>query len=575
MTILDQFNKNRKVQILLVVLILLLINFIVFYLYGRFDCTSEKRYSLASSTEKLMENQKSQVYVKVYLDGDLPAGFLRLKNATKDLLKEFKTSSTARFTYEFINPIAKATTDEDKLRIYQELSARGLLATNLKLKTNEGLTEKIIFPCLEVIVDGKPKVVQMLENQLGYTAEENLNNSIISMEYKIANAIKSLEYKESFQVYFLQGQGEYVPVQLESLKSLLLANNISLTPLDISGNIEDSALVWVPKDADLLIIARPFGKFSEQIKYKIDQYIMNGGKVLWALDGVDAKMEYLRNKDNTFTAKAINLGLEDMLFTYGVRVNQNLIQDAQQSAPIPIMDEKTNKPMLFPWLYSPLLTPSDKHPISKNLDPILANFSSSIDTISENGIKKTTLLHTSNYGKAIPEPVRVHLSMVGKEPNFKNFKQANIPVAMLLEGEFTSPYKNRLKGEFIKSMKTLGYEPKVSSPSTKMIVISDADIVRNEISAKGEIYPLGYEPYSKQTFANQYFVLNCIEYLVDNNNLLDARNKEIKVRLLDANRVQTEATKWRIINILIPILAVIVFSIIYRYIRRRKWTDIE
>ena len=237
-------------------------------------------------------------------------------------------------------------------------------------------------------------------------------------------------------------------------------------------------------------------------------------------------------------------------------------------------DEATKEPLLFPWLFSPLLTPSLAHPIGKNLDPIYAQYASSLDLI-QNDIKKTVILSTSPYGRAIPEPVRVHLSAVKDKPDFKYFKQPNLPCGVLLEGKFVSAYKNQLGVDFVKKITEAGQTPKERSVDNKMIVLSDADILRNEVSSKGEIYPLGFEQFTRQTFANKDFVLNCIEYLIDPNNLLATRNKEIKVRLLDAQRTKTESTQWKTLNLVLPLSLVIIFAIIFNYMRRRKWTTAQ
>ena len=570
-------KKTLWVRLTAVLAILILINLIASYIYHRFDMTTEKRYSLSSSTKKLLTKLKSGAFIKVYLEGELPSGFLRLRNSTEDLLKEMESQSGGRIKYEFINPVKHATTEEEKYKIYQELTAKGLQGTNLKVQSDESYKEQVIFPSLLVTIDGKSFPVNILEHQLGYSAEEKLNHSIISLEYKIANGFKKLTETREYTIAIMQGHDEYIPSQLFDVARTLEESKYNIIAVDVSSKVKskagDSLGTWIPPKTDLLIIARPMKAFSEVEKYRIDQFVMNGGRILWAIDGVDARTEYLKNENNMFTGQGIELNLEDLLFTYGVRINKNLVQDAQQSAPIPLIDNSSKEPMLFPWIFTPLLTPSNDNAIGKNLDPILSQYASSIDTI-QNGIRKSVILSTSQYGRALPDPVRVHLSAIKEKIDFKYFKQPYLPVGVLLEGRFNSLFKNRLNNEFVTQASELGIAPKEISTENRMIVLSDADIIRNEVSPKGETFPMGYEVYSEQTFANKDFILNCIEYLLDENNLLAARNKEIKVRLLDAKKIKQESTKWQLINLVIPFILISLFAIIYRYVRKRKWTSL-
>jgi ABC-2 type transport system permease protein len=570
-------KKTLWIRLAMVIAIIVLVNFIASFLYKRFDLTSEGRYSLSESTKNLLENTKHKAFIKIYLDGeDLPSGFLRLRNATEDVLKEMNSESNGKIQYEFTNPVKNATNEDERIKIQQELISKGLIPTQLRVKKEDGFKEQLIFPCVQVSVNGKSWPVQILENQVGFPPEYALNNSIISLEYKIANAIKKLTDEKVYTIGIMQGHGELRPEELNDLANILTENKYEVNFYDVKkkvlSNQGDSLGSWFPQNTDLLIIAGPQQPFADVEKYRLDQYVMKGGKILWALEAMDARMDYLRNESNMFMAHGIDLNLEDILFTYGVRINKNLVQDGQQSAPIPILDEATKEPLLFPWLFSPLLTPSLEHPIGKNLDPVYAQYASSIDLI-QNDIKKTVLLSTSQYGRAIPEPARVHLSAVKDKPDFKYFKQPKLPCGVLLEGKFVSAYKNKLGLDFVKKITEAGQAPKERGIENKMIVLSDADILRNNVSAKGEIYPLGFEQFSRQTFANKDFVLNCIEYLIDPNNLLSTRNKEIKVRQLDAQRTKTEGTKWKSLNLILPLSLVIVFAFIFNYLRKRRWTS--
>jgi ABC-2 type transport system permease protein len=574
----SQNKKERnalRFRLLIIVLSLVMINVIAAFVYKRFDLTTEKRYSLSDATIKLLKQNKKNIYIKVYLEGDLESGFLRLKNSTKDILQEMKSASGGSFSYDFINPLPSTATEEQKFAIYQELAGMGLQPTNLKVRKEDQYEERIIFPSLLVSVGENTLPVQILENQIGYSPEEALNHSAISMEYKIANAIKKLSYNDIYNVSFLQGHGEYPPAYVFDFTNKLKESryNVSFNAIGkgFISNTGDTIMPWNYKTCDLLIVARPVAPFSEFEKFQIDQFIMRGGKVMWLLDGMDADNGYLQNPELLFMAKSHSLNLDEQLFKYGVRINKNLVQDGQQSAPIPVIDNKTDEPMLFPWLYSPLLSPSNAHAIGKNLDPVLSNYCSSVDTIAENGITKTIILSTSQYGRALPEPVRVHLAAIKEKQDFRFFKQPFIPAGVLLEGKFTSLYKNRMEVDFVKKLQEIGISPIENGKNTKMIVFGDADIIKNHVSQKGEQYPLGYEIYSKQVFANMDFLKNCVEYLTDTNGLLTARNKEIKLRLLDKQKVKEESIKWQLINLLIPISLIVIFAFAYNYFRKRKW----
>jgi ABC-2 type transport system permease protein len=568
-------KKSIFFRVFSMLAILVLTYLISSLLHWRLDMTGEKRYSITDATKSILRKQEDPILVKVYLEGDLQTGFLRLKNSTKDLLTEMREASGGKLTFEFINPIEKAKNEQEKVSIYKDLVKKGLQPTNLKIKSDEGYSEQIIFPGLLVSIGDQTLPIQILENQVGHSPEEALNHSAISLEYKIANAIKKLTQKEDVVVTFMEGQGEYSEIQLldfvKKLEESKYKVRFTNVRSKVKGSTGDSVGVWFDPKTELLIIARPTQPFTEVEKYRIDQFVMNGGKVLWIFDGVDAEMNYLRNDQMMFMAQGFNLNLDDQLFQYGVRINKNLLQDAELSGPIPIMDNNTHQPSLYPWLFYPYLVPNNAHPIGRNLDPIQSLFASSIDTIN-NDIRKQVLISTSKYSRALPEPARVHLGAIKEKPNAKYFKQSYLPVGVLLEGRFQSVFKNRLAPEFVNKANQMGLKPIARGKETKMIILSDGDIVRNEVSSKGETYPLGYNMYTNQTFANMDFMINCVDYLTDMSGLITARNKEIKLRLLDKQKIKEEQIKWQMINLLVPTGMVILFALIYTYIRRRKWT---
>jgi ABC-2 type transport system permease protein len=372
------------------------------------------------------------------------------------------------------------------------------------------------------------------------------------------------------RVAFLTGNGELQPIEMLDYARTLTENLYELKSVNLQENYRIT-----PVDFDAIIIAKPTIKFEEKDKFKIDQYVMNGGKVIWLIDEVWADMDSLRNQQQMFMAYTQDLNLDDMLFNYGARINGDLIQDAQNDNPIPlVVGNLGNSPQtqLFPWMYFPVFISGSEHPIVRNLDPVSGFFANTIDTIRNPGIKKTILLTTSAYSRALLAPTRVHLGIIREQPDPSKFKQPNLATAVLLEGKFKSVFKGRIASSYLEigdTVKELKY--KEESAANKMIVISDGDVIRNELQAGGGIWPLGYYNITGQTFANKDFLLNAMEYLVDDSRLIESRGKDIKVRKLDMIKVKDEATKWRIINIGMPLLLIILFGITYNAIRRWRY----
>lgn len=563
-------KRNSLLFLIGVIGVGLVVNFIANRFYTRIDLTKEKRYSLVQPTKSLLRNLDDVVSVQILLDKNVNAGILRLRNSTEDLMTEFKAYGGSNFEFEFIDPL-KNKNEAQQVDIIQEYRKKGILGTNLKIQSDEGFQQKYILPGAIITYKGRQIPVNILENQLGYSPEENLNNSIIGLEYKFSSAISKLQQHYKPRILFTQGHGELMPIEMKDIADALSEAQYEVGEWNITQHFQ------IPTDAACLVIAKPQKAFDEKDKFKIDQYIMNGGHVLWLRENVVADMDSLRNAQQAFMAYATEDNLDDMLFTYGVRVNQDLIQDIQLCNPIPLVTGDAGgqpQTQLFPWYYFPLLVPSENnHPITRNLDPVAAFFCSSIDTIKSASVNKTILLTSTKYSKALLSPVRVHLSLIRDKPDGSKYMQPNLAAAVLLEGEFTSVFKNRIAESYIQatdSVKSLKVLEK--SKSTKMIVISDGDIIRNELQRNGGIWPLGYYSISGQTLANKNFIMNCIEYLTDDKGLIASRSKEIKVRLLDKQRIRAESTRWKMINTYLPALLIILFGFLYLFLRKRKYT---
>ena len=553
-------KKQSLLQLILLVSILVLLNVLSRFVFSRVDMTQEKRFTLSSSSKQLSKDLKDIVFFKIYLDGDLPPGFNRLKNSLKELLDEFRVYSGDNIEYEFIDPSASSD-EKEKMQLYKQLAGKGLIPTNLEQKDQAGQSQKIIFPGAIVTYRSKEYPLQILKSKMGSSPEQMLNNSIENLEYEISSMLRRITVERGLSVGFLQGQKELPTIRISDASNAL-SDFYNVDSVNINGAL--NAL----KDFSALIIARPDTAFDEKDKFIIDQYIMHGGKVLWLIDRMQINMDSLTASSSN-VAVPIDLNIDDMLFKYGVRINTDLLLDLQ-AAPIPIVTGYVGnqpKQKLFPWYYFPLLQTEGIHPIIYNLNAIKTEFVSSIDTIESENVNKTILLTTSKFSRLQMAPARVSLNMLREEPDPKMFNKQNIPVAVLLEGNFTSNYVNRIPDQIASSSEI---DFKKTSELTSMIVISDGDVISNYVNKKGNIYPLGYDRFTGQNYGNKNFILNCIDYLCGNKAILGLRGKEFKLRLLDAAKTENRASiQW--INLLLPALIVLIFGFIFNFIRKKKF----
>lgn len=560
-----------RLAILLVIVVLL--NIISHSVYTRLDLTTEKRYTLAKATTNLLRDVDDVVYVQVYLEGKFPAGFKRLRNATEEMLYEFANVSGGKVQYRFVDPTQGEYAQKEML--YKSLYDKGLSPTNLQVKENDGTSQQIIFPGLLMRYRGQEVPVNLLENRPGFAPDQALNISIELLEYKLANGIKKVSQRHSPRIGIVQGHDELDTLHLADIITTLGDLKYDVRTVNLPNTLS------VAKRFETLIVAKPSKPFSEQDKFKLDQFVMNGGSILWLLDATDADMDSLKGQPFQM-ATTRDLNLDDQLFRYGVRFNNDLVQDIQSNV-IPIVVGQGNPPQtqLLPWPYFPVLSsyssdPNDTrlpkpHTIVRNLDAIATQFISTIDTIKVPDVKKTPLLFSSKYSKAVLTPARIHFAILKEQPDPRNYTKSYLPVSWLLEGKFTSVFKNRLSAETIQTLTDSLGGYKETSDYAKMIVVGDGDVIANAIGNDGNPYILGYYPYSQQTFANKDFILNCIEYLTDDAQLIETRNKEIKLRMLDKVKVRDQKLMWQIINTAVPVLLIAFFGLVYNFIRRRKY----
>lgn len=566
-------NRRDAIFILLVMVgILALANILSQYVYTRFDLTSEKKFSVMPSTRHLVKNLHDVVTFKVYLEGDMSAKYKRLRQSTRDLLMDLRAYGGKNVEFEFIDPV-KGKSDAERKALIEELYNKGLAPATDQTTGANKLNNTLVFPCAIAYYMGREYPIQLIETQAKTDVETMLSRSAVTLEYKFATAIQKLTQYRQPKIAFSTGHGELNDNDLADIQQQLINLKYAVARLDITKRYK------IDDDFDALIVAKPLVAFDEKDKYKIDQYIMHGGKVMWLIDATTADFDSLKmNLTGQFVIDR-NLNLDDQLFKYGARINTDLVQDINHCNPIPLRVGSVGggpQVELFPWYYFPqLISDSVYHPIVRNLDPVAAQFVSTVDTIRNPGVKKTVLLHTSENCKSVMTPARVHFGILQQAPNPQYYNQPHLPVAVLLEGQFQSLYTNRLSPEFLAMGDSVGGLKFVDHSDTagKMIVIGDGDIIRNEMAPQNKFaYPLGYYSVTQQTFANKDFILNCIQYLTDNSGLLETRNKEVKLRLLNVPRVRDEKVQWQLINILLPIAVVIVLGLGFNYYRRKKYT---
>lgn len=555
--------KNRLFRLVVSIIILALINVLAHYVYTRIDFTKDKRYTLSTKTEAVIQNAKQEINVTVFLDGDLPAAFKRLKLATSDLLNDYKALANVKVNIVFTDPISGLPLNEQDT-VINRLYRIGVEPTTLNIKNDNGFAQKTIFPMAIVSCEGRQLPVKLLQNMdAAGSYEDNINSSIQNLEYTFTSAIKKVVTGENPRIGFTEGNGELSDLQLsDALKSLSTTYEAGRVDLDV---IDKAGLDRLK----ILFITKPQAALTEADKYKLDYFVMKGGSLVWSIDQVNADLDSLRGKTAQLAFnKALNL--DDMLFVYGARINYNLVADANcVEIPLAMGTGDQNQIQLAPWLYYPILLPDTTSALVKNIDGVRAEFVSTIDTIAVKGIRKTTILSTSPYNKLHPTPKLLSLQMAAEQPDPRDYASTSMPVGVLMEGSFPSVFYNRALPAGI----TTSYGNFERSKPTKMIVIGDGDIFKNQVSATdNSVFPLGFDRFTQQNFGNKALLLNIADYLSSEDNLIELRNKDIKVRLLDKTRIRTEKLTWQLTNALLPIALLVFFGIFQHYYRKYKYT---
>ncbi len=544
--------NNKYSKIVLIFVGILLLNFSSSNVYKRFDLTEDQRYTLSNATKSIVKNIDDIVIIKVYLQGDFPAEFKRLQIETKLHLEELK-SLNKKIQFRFINPS----------KISQELINNGLNPSRLQVQENEKLSEIVIFPWAVISSNKGTEKVSLLKDVFTNSQDEQLESSIQNLEYAFANAIHKVSSKKSRTIAIIKGNGELNDIYIaDFLRKLNDYYFLAPFTLDSVSDQPQKTLKEILK-FDLAIIAKPTEKFTEEEKFTLDQYIMNGGKSLWLIDNVHAELDSLMQTGEAL-AYPRDLGLTDLFFNYGIRINLDLITDLYCSE-IPLATGNIGNQTQFSsfqWRYFPLINSPNNHAINTNIKAVNLKFPNSIDTL-KNSIHKTVLLKSSKLSKPIGTPTIVSLKTIAQKPNHSDYNQGEKPIAVLLEGSFKSAYKGRVKPFSFENSKE-------NSVDTKMVIVADGDIIANEIS-KGKPLELGVNKWTNQHYGNKEFLLNTVNYLLDDTGLINIRSKKVKINFLNKQKAFTETRKWQLINILFPIIILTVFGVLFNYFRKKKY----
>lgn len=545
--------KRNSTKIIVFFIVLLGINFLAAIKYKRFDLTKDKRYTLSATTHNILKNITEPAIIKVYLEGDFPSEFKRLQVETKQHLVELKAINN-NIKFRFIDPVD----------IAEELIKQGLQPSRLSVQEGAKVSEAIIFPWATIEYKDKTEKISLLTGQTTGSQEEQLQSSIQNLEYAFSDAIYKVSSDKRQKIAILKGNGELDDIYLVGFLSKL-KNYYKLAPftLDSVSKNPQKTLQQITQ-YDLAIIAKPTERFTDDEKFTLDQYITNGGKTLWLIDNVNAELDSLMRTGESLAFNR-DLNLTDLLFSYGVRINYNLVKDLNSSTIRLASGNSGNNTQYqdFPWHYYPLVIPKNNHPINTHIGQVSLRFSNTIDTL-KNDISKTVLLESSTHSKKLGTPRLISLNEVAENPSKLNDSKGNLILGVLLEGDFSSAYANR-----IKPFKTNLYK-NLSKPN-KMVVIADGDVIANQI-IQGQPLALGVDKWTNIHYANEQFLMNSINYMLDDSGLIKLRSKSIQIQFLDKQKAFKERTFWQLLNVIFPLIILAIFGLFYNYVRKRKYS---
>lgn len=559
-------NNNLRLrawlQFLITVAAIILLASVGSLLRIRFDLTEDKRYTLSKPSREILGNIRNDIFVQVYLDGEMPIPLKRLRRSVRELLEEFRIASGRRIDYEFINP-ADTRDIQQREAQYTALYNKGLNPVNIQASDEEGgKTRKMIFPGMIINYNNIEVPVNFLKNNPSVSYEQNILHSIEGLEYELIQTIATVSSDSIRKIAFLEGHGELPEIDVADI-------TINLAKFFTIDRGAINARPGVLNNYAAVIIANPVNEFTEADKLVLDQYIMNGGRVLWLVEQVAVNADSLATGETVGLYRPLNI--EDQLFRYGVRINPEMIQDLDcMVIRMTVSTGEQNQIVNVPWVYYPRLYPNQDHPLTKNINRIKGQFVNTIDTVGlDPAIRKTILLSTSQQSRILTPPLFIRLDEAEEIPDEQLYNKSRIPVAVLLEGVFPSAFRNRMTGSLINDK---DFKIRNQSVETRMIVVADGDIIRNDVrrtGTEGTPYPLGQDRLTGEMMGNRDFIINCLNYLVDDNGIMELRSREMKLRLLDRNRIRNQRSLWQVVNVAGPVLIIIIAGLVYSFVRRR------
>ena len=557
-------KENKKAalkQFGIVFLVIIGINFLSNFFFKRFDLTQDKRYTLSETTLNIIKTVDSPLYIDVYLEGNFPPEFKRLQNETKQLLEEF-SAYNSNIVFQFKNPIEK---EEMRVEVMKQFYERGMQPLSITVEDKGKQSQEVVFPWAQATYGDKFTKVSLLKNLMGASTEEKVISSVQHLEFGFAEAINKISKEKQKKIAVIKGNGELHDAFIaDFVKSVRESYYIGTFTLDSVAQQPVQSLEALKK-YDLAVIAKPTEAFSESEKQVLDQFIMNGGKTIWLVDAVSADMDSMYNETGTILAAHRELNLTDMFFKYGIRMNPLLVKD-EYATPIKIATGNQGSETQFQeytWKFSPFIYPTSTNPIVKNMEGIKFEFTSPIELL-KNDIKKTVLLSSSEYSKTVGTPTPISLDMVTEETTQEEYEgKGLLPVAVLLEGKFKSAYQNRVLPFEYKTFQAEGKQ-------NKMIVISDGDVIKNQLD-KGAPLELGFDKWTNQLYGNKDFLLNCVNYLLDDNGLINIRSKDVDLPLLNKEEVYKNYTTAQMITVGLPIVFLAIFGFLFTFLRKRKY----
>ena len=556
-------KKNNLKSVVIIIAVLLILNIIGNFFFHRFDLTKDKRYTLSTTSLNIIKQVENPLFIKVYMQGNLPAEFKRLQQETKQLLEEFQAYNK-NIIFEFVNPLENKDESMDQIK---ELYRKGLTPINITVDDKGKQSQEMVFPWAIAVYNNKEVNIPLLKNIMGASTTQKVVGSVQHLEYSIAEGLNKITKAKQKKIAIIKGNGELQDILMAKFL-LQVRESYFIGPFTLDSVAKNpGGTLQALEKYDLAVIAKPTENFSDAEKQVLDQFIINGGKTLWLIDQVSAEMDSLYNSSGSTLAYPRDLNLNDMFFKYGIRINPDIIKD-EQGSPIKLATGEQGSAaqyQQFNWKFAPQVYPNIVHPIVKNLGGIKFDFANPMDTL-KNGIKKTILLQSSPYSKKIGTPAEINLNSVAEETAASDYlKNGNFPMAVLLEGSFRSMFENRVLPFDQQAYKPVGI-------TNKMIVIADGDLIKNQLDKNLQPVELGYDQRSGNLYDNKDFIMNCVNYLLDDTGLINIRGKDLDLPLLDKEKVYQNYTRTQLITIGLPILTLLLFGAIFTFIRKKKYS---